>query len=701
MHLKRRSFELITCLLTNKSLAQSIESLTKWFGITERTLRNEISNINDFLKEGQFEARIIFENGAVRVNKPLYYYEVVHYVNENNYYHYQLSSAERVALIQMSILSKGDEYSTIDNMAQALNVSRTSVINDLTEVREESERLGLNLISKPNKGLLFRNKEIDFRKAISILFLRYRKDADAALEQMLIEAFGVYHSIEEIKQLLSAAEVELGFRNAPKDREAFVCSAYVSLNRILHGQEAEEEHLTVSDNTLIALYRHIANNLGTPLSPSEEIAFNQLYMWVRTEDDRQGSHKMDLQVVVANFLYRVSDSIGIDFYKDNVLYENLIKHINITLRAYKANQKVYNPYLLDIESEYEMLFDIVRENIQVISGYFDYKLNQHEISFIAMHIGASIERNCNQLPKFQAVVVCHEGVATGRLLAAQLQKHFNIYIKEVLSAGDLLFYDGLKEVDLIISACALSTCGKPVVMVNPILNLSDIINVYKAVARIHNNRSLSQIEKYRFALSDDISLILERCEESGRTKEFIEKYEALRRDFIQKPIAHADQSRLVNLMNADRIHVCETVDSWDKAVRQCGAILVKHRLATPQYVEAILQNAYDKGPYFVITKGVALAHASSNSGVLGTGISLVILHRPVFFGHKEFDPVYIIFGLSAEVSADITTPLTNLITLCKSPLFLKDLRNIKCGQEGIELIQMYESGIMDYRNELN
>ncbi|BDP83107.1 hypothetical protein EfmAA610_03170 [Enterococcus faecium] len=66
-----------------------------------------------------------------------------------------------------------------------------------------------------------------------------------------------------------------------------------------------------------------------------------------------------------------------------------------------------------------------------------------------------------------------------------------------------------------------------------------------------------------------------------------------------------------------------------------------------RYVEAMIRAVNDYGPYIVIGKHMALAHARPEDGINKLGVSVATIEQPIDFGNPEMDPVKIIFCLAA------------------------------------------------------
>lgn len=87
--------------------------------------------------------------------------------------------------------------------------------------------------------------------------------------------------------------------------------------------------------------------------------------------------------------------------------------------------------------------------------------------------------------------------------------------------------------------------------------------------------------------------------------------------------------------------------SWEEAVECVGRLLVNAGVVEERYIDAMKRVIYEFGPYAVIAPGIVLLHARPEDGVLKPCLGLITLATPVKFGHKENDPVDIVFALGA------------------------------------------------------
>lgn len=98
----------------------------------------------------------------------------------------------------------------------------------------------------------------------------------------------------------------------------------------------------------------------------------------------------------------------------------------------------------------------------------------------------------------------------------------------------------------------------------------------------------------------------------------------------------------------NRIKLNVEAKTWEEAIYKAAEILEKDGIIKPSYKDAIIESTKKTGPYYVITKGVAMPHARPEDGVIKSGFCFLKLKEGVYFGSKENDPVKYIFMVAME-----------------------------------------------------
>lgn len=130
------------------------------------------------------------------------------------------------------------------------------------------------------------------------------------------------------------------------------------------------------------------------------------------------------------------------------------------------------------------------------------------------------------------------------------------------------------------------------------------------------------------------------------------------------------------LRQSNTIAVKQSVTGWEEAVRTGGRLMVEAGLVEPRYIDAIITNHKEMGPYFVIAPGIAMPHAKPENGVIKTGYAVVTLSAPVEFGDDDNDPVdVLIFAGAVDREEHNQEAVPQIAELCDSERFIEALRD--------------------------
>ncbi|MDO5088262.1 MAG: PTS sugar transporter subunit IIA [Leptotrichiaceae bacterium] len=108
-------------------------------------------------------------------------------------------------------------------------------------------------------------------------------------------------------------------------------------------------------------------------------------------------------------------------------------------------------------------------------------------------------------------------------------------------------------------------------------------------------------------------------------------------------------------INKKLINLDLEAENWEEAIEKGGEILINEGYIDKKYIESLLKISKREGPYYIITKGIALPHVRPDEGVRKNGFSFVRLRKPLNFGNKENDPVkYMIFLMALDSEKHIS-----------------------------------------------
>lgn len=117
-----------------------------------------------------------------------------------------------------------------------------------------------------------------------------------------------------------------------------------------------------------------------------------------------------------------------------------------------------------------------------------------------------------------------------------------------------------------------------------------------------------------------------------------------------------------NILNG-QIQVVESAENWEKAIETAAQPLIKNGKIKYGYVENIIKNIKELGPYIILLPGVAMPHARPDENVMESSLSLLKINKGVSFS-EDTEDVKLMFVLAAKDSnshIDIIEQLTELL----------------------------------------
>lgn len=341
----------------------------------------------------------------------------------------------------------------------------------------------------------------------------------------------------------------------------------------------------------------------------------------------------------------------------------------------------------------------VKEVLPVLTQYMSREITEMEIAFIAIHVCAALERKKNKEIAFHVIVACHAGIGTSQLLLERLKKHFNFHIVDIISAHEAKAIEP-ERADFIISTVPLKGCKLDYVVVSPMLNDEDYVKVGNKIDVLRNSRNLpSRIEEKEITakgLIEEISPIVWNMV-PDEAEELMKQLKKAVRAYFKQPIEEETEivaPYLHNLLPKNHIRLDVECADWKEAVRESARQLLEEGYIEERYIDAVIENIEQNGPYIVLSKGFAVPHEGVDKGSQRVGMSLIRLKHPVPFGAEELDPVEFVCCLSAVDKKMHLKAFFNLINLLQKEGFKEALRECKTEREAAYVIEKFEYAIM-------
>ncbi|MBP1906524.1 lichenan operon transcriptional antiterminator [Paenibacillus turicensis] len=487
------------------------EHLAKLIQVTSRTVRSDIRELEGILDQygasiqpvraRGYELKIIDQDRFCILQEKL---SLGHPAQDSNSPQYRYNYLIRRLLL-------AETYVKLEELADELYVSKSTVQNDLKEVKQTLTKYGILIDKRPNYGIKLKGDEVHLRFCISEFIMNRLGDGlDQKQREDIYSDLKIVSSVEMelIRNIIMEQIQELGVNLSDAAFNNLANHIAISCRRIREGNQ-----VTVSpdDRNEIALIEvieaagQIVERIGKALQLSfsmDEVVYIAMHLsgnkWFSGKGDsieirRDSEIRSDDEnyALVKDILVKIDRDLALKISNDQELIMGLCLHLKPALNRVKYGMSIRNPMLEHVKSNYPFAFQAGVIMAKLIESKLGVVLPEAEMGYLAIHIGAAIERQrMNSTPK-RCLVVCTSGMGSARLLYYKLRSKFGERL-EVVGTTELYKLNtfSLTNIDFVVSTVPIvQPLAVPIIVVEKLLGGEDMDKI---------NTLLNDGESYQF-----------------------------------------------------------------------------------------------------------------------------------------------------------------------------------------------------------
>lgn len=681
--LNTRNIKLLEYLLKNNGIS-SIKKLADFLGLGERIVRYDLEKINEYLVEEKLPEIIRESKGKLKLEDTK---KIESFLKKKGK-ELELSPKNRVEYLLIKLLF--ENYINLTTLIKEMDISRTTIKNDLKSVKEMLSNYRLKLDLKGNRGLILIGEEGDIRKLQLRILSEYQNDFSSGKEKIkkvLDEYLGEKdkHGIKTFIFYIQKQMDKIISDEAYKVIETYIL---IAINRIRCNHKLEkipnEKFLEETSEF------QVINKAGSILEANYDLELDLIEI-LKITDYILGSHTynftysyyenwVEIEIMVKKLIDKFNKKIDVDISSDVKLLEGLINHIKPTIYRMKTGIELQNSIYKEVVDSYPILYSITSEIIQELEGFVGEKFKSDEIAFLVIHFKAAIDRNRYRKKDIKNVLlVCGLGYGSSKLLAQQIKDIYSINIVDIIPYHMVERYKKNNEIDIIITTLeeSIFDLEVPIIRVKAILSRQDIHNLDKYA-----------LPKYRKKVL--LSSLLNLVNSTAKVQDEKRLIDGLKVIFEDRLIDDLSKEKLdiTDLLKVKNISLNESAATWEEAIEKTGKILLKNGYIKESYITSMIDVVKEYGSYIVISPGVALPHARSDGNVVDTGMSLITLREPVIFpGGKEVD---LLISISSTDNKEHLDSLVDLMNLLTDYDFKEKIKKMNRSNEVLKFIYEYK-----------
>ena len=434
-----RSLSIIKILLNSVEPVSSL-ALSQEIGCSTKTIQNEIKEVNKELKNCEIVSirgigyKIEGNLDDIDIkNSDLYDYDRVEYIIKK--------------IINISSTDK--DTIKLEDLADSMYVSLSTVKNDLKEVKKILNEYNLKISSKHKQGICIEASEEDIIKFI----INYSNKVDNSLS---------------IKDFLNNNIIENLF----------------SIKKILL-DTLSYENMILTDNE----FKNIVNYISIYLSRNNTNQSDFIKEYIKKYKSKKEKpisedEQLLIRKAIKEFCRDLNIATSINLSHDKIFEECLFNHI---CNLYKRADLGINQYEItagEIKLKYPFPFELGKIAKKTIEKNLNMEISEDEVENIALHIGGALERIDKRDEKkvYKTIIVCTSGVGTSMLIKSKLENIFKgkLEIIKVIPSY-LIDYINVLDIDFVISTVEVNLENVNVIKVSPMLTDKEIKLIEKYI----------------------------------------------------------------------------------------------------------------------------------------------------------------------------------------------------------------------------
>lgn len=684
-----------------------VNDIADKLNISSRTVRYDLDRIGDYLKEINLPNLERKPNLGVSLKlNEIQKEKLFKLLGKINNYDYVLSKRERVIYAIRELLVKSD-FTTINSLSDRMMVSRSTVINDLSDIKKWIFENNLQFESLKGHGIKVFGNEVELRKATAKLIIQGIGTLNLLNVNMMklfkdVDMDFIRNSIKLAEEQMEGTFSDDAFNNLVIHIAIAIKRIQLSKDIIMNKEELKDlrktEEFVISSGIAKMLEERFLISV-----PEDEIGYMAIHLLGSNIISIENADKDDwvhVHLIASTLIEEVENRLGYDFSSDSRLFDGLLQHIRPAIYRFKNDLKVKNPLIDEIKMNYYSMFMSIKQSVKFIEDELGKIIDEEEIGYLTLHFMASLERLKND--KFMnpnVLVVCATGLGTSKFVALKLKSIFDINIIDTIPSHDVEKVLKNNRVDVIVTTIPLKVKGIRCILVNTFLTEKNISDLSIFIAKIikKNESEGNRIEVSESLIQDPgentfsrlLNIISDNCT--------INDYDGLKSKLVaylnikEGIMNETYKPSLKELINTNFIKVNVQADDWEDAVRKSGQILKDNGCIKERYIEAMVNTVKKVGPYIVILPGIAMPHASPKDGVIKIGYSIITLKTPVIFGNSENDPVSLLVAFAATDNLKHMNALKDIMKTIEQDDFISKACSAKIPEQ---ILNIFLNGVV-------
>jgi len=660
-------------LLMHTSQALTVDDLSELLSISRRSVYYALMKINEYLTAHQQQEIKPTEEG-IKIDDETrrYLKDELHDIITETYIH---TPKERKGVIALLLLSLDDRYS-ISDFERLFKVSRNTVITDINALKKQIKTFNLSLKYAQDVNYYIEGRPLRQRS-----FLLYTLSTFHYL--IKINAFDTYDQkdYDDILVKLHTVEQTINVHYVKETKEILAKMIAIIKKSNFEPINFDKEATQMIEAT--PEYQAVVQAFNEDIFKTEllYITLHLLGLRVHAYEGLLMKDDKTIHEMVSTIINKFKSFTLMQFDDEKMLYDGLYYHMKSAIIRYKYGIIYENELKNDIKERYPSIYNIAKKIVKELEAIIQYPISDDDVAYIAMHFGGHLKREKKKINTKTILLVCLNGISTSKLLRRRLEETLEgITIIDAVSLEEIEIY--ADDVDFIVSTIPIENnpYHHKTIMVQTLPTEMDLTRLKQTLSITQKESNINDFKKaFLKAIKKQFNE-----EEYFSIKTIFTEQMTL---FYKKDKERIDDAMLNELLTAEHIMFKQKANSIKEALFDSAKPLIDKEMIETKYVDKVLQNLKEMGPYIVVAPYIAISHARPTDGVNELSMSLLKLEESINFSTSEDREVKVVITLAAPDENSHLTALGQLSNMLMSDS--EALLNASKKEDIIALIEKY------------
>lgn len=402
----KRCIQILKLLLKNKECMTG-DNLAVAIGVSSRTIRNDMKDLNRALED--HGASVVSEIGQgyyLKIEDQekflTFQNEMEEHKREKDFKNIIPSEPEDrvkyiISKLLLSTLNGRKEKIEFFDLEEELFISTSTLKKDFRNIDKVLKSYDLKTSITKKDGVKIVGDEAKIRYCISE-YIFNSKGYFGIEENQFYQSIFKEQEIEKLREILldvisvyNLRLTDLAFKNV-------LIHSLIMLKRF-----ARQKSVTYEENDIKAFEKKVefecAQEIIKRIQKEFEVDLgNEVYYLTQhlissqrfLIDDPKEDYEYKNEI--EKILIKIKEETNIDLSDDKQLINGLAMHLSAALQRMRFDMNIRNEFLDSIKNMYPLAFELAVIAGEIIEENFQFRTQENEIGFLAMHFGAALER---------------------------------------------------------------------------------------------------------------------------------------------------------------------------------------------------------------------------------------------------------------------------------------------------------------------